>query len=1203
MQPSFHSPVASRTSASRQQPSISGGLRKNSLPELNELRLSPQAKSVRHRLQHILSNNRSTRGHKGTRANASNSTIWVGDTATTRPRTVSFEDSVRHSNQSIRADVNDFIAWVQTDWQAQRDQRIPEVSRRSRKRSLAKRPMTVAQEDGHTTDQVALAIKAFETWMTNDWPGLRFLKGETSTESMSTVCATYSRKIRDDLINGFRRDLRKEMLYHAMRKRDSDLLEEFTLPEFSEEAMTELSAVLTSEEREILLEPPSTRHQVLLLSRWFDLTLQQIEDSDLNVHANMSVEKRQLSTAADDVVDKDDPDRDIHPDEAAAKRLWRSSKMVAAGVCYNGLIEHVKEHDKSLGGLMHRVWLEILRAVHTQMTSAEARCQRAEKLALNMDRELQASKKAKQGWGMMRKAQRGLSTMRSLNARMLSKKQSAQEERIKMVEGLTNEERMEVVRKSLTDVERRNIALEFLKNDPTIMADAGRSLKEAVGRQIVGQMKTVAYDLFQENPQDFVDGATRLTKRKVLQQLIEEDPRRALAKNMNKIGNGDPEEIAKILEFGIHGCTEAPLEWREAVSGIVLQRLAKRDGMAVVPENGSTGVSTSTREKDFADLLDVLVDASANEAKEVFSDKVEKVAQSLGHQGIDVLLSAEVTRNFIAHERRNSAGELQDKWWKANTHASNGSLKNQATRKAPDIFRTTQTTASDFKFASDVDSSEPNDLATGSGDGQLRVLASMVKTAPHSTQSCVARDDAGSDDGEKDESLVEQELRRRNKAQKNRKFVKPVSSDDPVGMSVMLWRQNGKRRPKKTKLVTLKTLLATIAELIQAKAGSLRLDEHGQVIHTPFPEFIRDWYLIKYGKNDKAHQLTLRRMEQLTSSVEYHYDTNPRVRSFAQACGINSCCKSGICGCTVPELDISRDQEEDPKQKKKKRKSIRFEPKYCDALVNGILRGFNLPVGQGPEAYQDLAKLLTTDGKGPGPMVFQSRLTNYAADFIPGFRTDEGMVAQTRELFSKTAGHHKDGAGKEVIDIDAGLEILLNLNVSETKRLHVIEMKEAVLTIERLIIRRNAHRQARFLSENIRLVLERESLANLYKAHDIGNDGCQSITEFYKMMSAIDPLLPKKEQTHIYFEEMAFLRHEEERLSAPEITEDEGSYEATEHDELASDISDDEETNDAVDHDQSGGVVISGEQFIRMVWRLGYVLNKSTGRWHKPAKQ
>ena len=173
------------------------------------------------------------------------------------------------------------------------------------------------------TDQVALAIKAFETWMTNDWPGLRFLKGETSTESMSTVCATYSRKIRDDLINGFRRDLRKEMLYHAMRKRDSDLLEEFTLSEFSEEAMTELSAVLTSEEREILLEPPSTRHQVLLLSRWFDLTLQQIEDSDLNVHANMSVEKRQLSTAADDVVDKDDPDRDIHPDEAAAKRLWR----------------------------------------------------------------------------------------------------------------------------------------------------------------------------------------------------------------------------------------------------------------------------------------------------------------------------------------------------------------------------------------------------------------------------------------------------------------------------------------------------------------------------------------------------------------------------------------------------------------------------------------------------------------------------------------------------------------------------------------------------------------------------------------------------------------------------------------------------------------------------------------------------------------
>ena len=70
-------------------------------------------------------------------------------------------------------------------------------------------------------------------------------------------------------------------------------------------------------------------------------------------------------------------------------------------------------------------------------------------------------------------------------------------------------------------------------------------LKQLIAKEVGSQMKNVVQGKLEENPRELIQGATRIAKRAILEELIKEDPKRALSKNLHKIGDGDPVAIAK----------------------------------------------------------------------------------------------------------------------------------------------------------------------------------------------------------------------------------------------------------------------------------------------------------------------------------------------------------------------------------------------------------------------------------------------------------------------------------------------------------------------------------------------------------------------------------------------------------------------------------------------------------------------------------
>ena len=100
----------------------------------------------------------------------------------------------------------------------------------------------------------------------------------------------------------------------------------------------------------------------------------------------------------------------------------------------------------------------------------------------------------------------------------------------------------------------------------------------------------------------------------------------------------------------------------------------------------------------------------------------------------------------------------------------------------------------------------------------------------------------------------------------------------------------------------------------------------------------------------------------------------------------------------------------------------------------------------------NLNKLLVNDGKEQKPtLVFRSRMINFAAEIIHGFRENRKIVESIRQAISNCESSVTDGAGNEKVDLDAALEIILGTKVAEEKKLHVMQMKNAVLKIEKLI--------------------------------------------------------------------------------------------------------------------------------------------------------
>ena len=255
-------------------------------------------------------------------------------------------------------------------------------------------------------------------------------------------------------------------------------------------------------------------------------------------------------------------------------------------------------------------------------------------------------------------------------------------------------------------------------------------------------------------------------------------------------------------------------------------------------------------------------------------------------------------------------------------------------------------------------------------------------------------------------------------------------------------------------------------------------------------------------------------------------------------------------------------------------------------------------------SVDNIIKLLANDGKeSKATLVFQSRMMNFAADTIPGLKDDGEMIERIRKSYSHTTGYKSDGAGKEKIDLDAALEIILGTKIAEEKQMHIAEMKKAVLKIEKLVIGRRARRHAHYLSTNIRLVLEREALKGLYTANDLGADGCHSLSEFSDMMAAIDPSLSPSKINDIFMEEVLYLKEKKRQLDGydDEDDQEEKAYEDNDDVDLASEFSDSEESGELKDGSsgEDDSMAISSEAFVQLIWRLGYILNSATKKWKK----
>ena len=190
---------------------------------------------------------------------------------------------------------------------------------------------------------------------------------------------------------------------------------------------------------------------------------------------------------------------------------------------------------------------------------------------------------------------------------------------------------------------------------------------------------------------------------------------------------------------------------------------------------------------------------------------------------------------------------------------------------------------------------------------------------------------------------------------------------------------------------------------------------------------------------------------------------------------------------------------------------------------------------------------------------------------------------------------------QEKVNLDNALEIVLDIRNAERKKARIQELKNAVLKFERLYLRFKSNKHKQFLKQNMRLLVEREKLIELYEAKfENLSDGCHNLDEFCLMMTSIDPLLSRRELSNIWMEEMA-LQNEaienEENMFRKESFD--GESVMLDESKLADDFSDedDDDEHESGTHHRFNG--ISNENFVRLVWRLGYQLDTTTMRWGK----
>ena len=187
------------------------------------------------------------------------------------------------------------------------------------------------------------------------------------------------------------------------------------------------------------------------------------------------------------------------------------------------------------------------------------------------------------------------------------------------------------------------------------------------------------------------------------------------------------------------------------------------------------------------------------------------------------------------------------------------------------------------------------------------------------------------------------------------------------------------------------------------------------------------------------------------------------------------------------------------------------------------------------------------------------------------------------------------------LNLDVALEIVMDIRNAEQKKKRIQELKNAVLKLEQLYLRFKSNQHKQFLKQNMRLLVEREKLIELYESKfENLSDGCHNLDEFCLMMTSVDPLLSRRELSNIWMEEMALQNEAFENDHNSFRKESMGSDSVVmDESQLVDDFSDGEDNTDyeSGTHFRFNG--ISNENFVRFVWRLGYQLNTTTMRWNR----
>ena len=147
-----------------------------------------------------------------------------------------------------------FVNFLQTDWKTELETRVRNSTKIAKKRSEVKRAAK-RLVDG-TADFMGVQVESFRNFMCNEWPGVKTLIGErTGIESMSEVCASYGRRLRKELIDGFHSDLLHEINAHRR-------FNQISLGMKQTESIDNLNynaIPLTKEEKAAILQLPSKR--------------------------------------------------------------------------------------------------------------------------------------------------------------------------------------------------------------------------------------------------------------------------------------------------------------------------------------------------------------------------------------------------------------------------------------------------------------------------------------------------------------------------------------------------------------------------------------------------------------------------------------------------------------------------------------------------------------------------------------------------------------------------------------------------------------------------------------------------------------------------------------------------------------------------------------------------------------------------------